>query len=526
MRPPTPAAIVIVGLAVALTSCSDCGDETPPMPESADARLEMYAETLPAQTESALFVADIPALTEGASSLKRRIGGFVPGTSFAARQVKSLVGVDLFAEQGWSDVGIDEGGGAAFALYAGHPVVLAHVTDRRAFERRLERLAKRHYDITGPVRLQSGDDLQMKTVHRSGAQIAWTYQRRLAIVVFPTLPWAPDTSLTVTNALRDLAVDGGVSSLAETEAYQSLRSHAAQGPNLAYLRPRSVTSYLAADGGFRAVALGTAVNWVLDPVTGLSAAIAKATDRIRGSVWLGTRSELANTIDEVASVDPEAFGSDLTGSETLLAARIALDPTSVWRRGLDALPEASSRTLRRRVKRWRDRTGVDPVEDLLAPATGRIALAIQGVERDFSLPTLVSDPLGQLATVDAVVAVEFDSEKAASAVQQKLREVTAEETFFGLPLKLVHDGKRLLLVTEASVVEVTGEAPSDLGTTFVDDGAAASLYLNGPALAAQFKNRLPPGSMPARLLERFGGALVSLSHRTGGLVLEGRADLN
>ncbi|MFB6350695.1 MAG: hypothetical protein ABEK29_02750, partial [Bradymonadaceae bacterium] len=394
---PTVAAIAAVLASVLTTGCDDCGDPTPPIPETPDARLETYASTLPATTESAFFVADIPALTDGASSLKARVGEFLPGTKFAARYTKSLVGVDLFARRGWSDAGIDDDGGAAVALVDGHPAILAHVTDCRAFERRLERLAERHYDITGSVRLESGGDLRMKVVHRSGAQIAWTYRDRMAIVVFPRLPRAPGGGPTVTNALRDLALDDGSTPLAETDAYRGLRADADHGPNVAYLRPQTVTSYLVGDGGFRAAALGTVVNLVLRPVTGAGAAIAATDDPMRGSIWIGTDRDLTKTIDQVAAVDPSGFGRDLVTPDTVLAARAALDPELAWRHGLAALPEATSRGIRRRLKRFRDRTDLAPVDDLLAPATGRLAVALENVNHNFTLPAFAADPLGELA---------------------------------------------------------------------------------------------------------------------------------
>jgi len=52
------------------------------------------------------------------------------------------------------------------------------------------------------------------------------------------------------------------------------------------------------------------------------------------------------------------------------------------------------------------------------------------------------------------------------------------------------------------------------------------VYLDGTDLAEEFDNRLPPGSVAARLLDRFAGGLLTVTHRDAGLVVEGRTDLD
>ncbi|MFB6350696.1 MAG: hypothetical protein ABEN55_17305, partial [Bradymonadaceae bacterium] len=157
---------------------------------------------------------------------------------------------------------------------------------------------------------------------------------------------------------------------------------------------------------------------------------------------------------------------------------------------------------------------------------------------------------------DAVASVEFESREAASTAADKLRSAIPDESFFGLPLELLHDDKCLLLTTDRSLVghlaaqpsdtapdagpnsDAASEhpeptpaspdagAPSDLRRAFLDGDGLASLYLNGRAVARMFDNRLPPESAPARLLERFTGGLVTLSDRKHGVTLEGRAKLH
>ena len=519
--------VVAVAFAVALTAaCSDCGgDQPPPIPETAEARLEAYASALPAQTESALFVADIPALTAGASSLKRRIGEFLPGTNFAARQLKTLAGVDLFTEQGWSDVGIGTDGGAAVALVDGHPVVVAHVTDRRAFERRLTRLAERHYEIGGSVRRESADGLQMKVLRRSGAQVAWTYRDRMGVVVFPQLPMAPSSGPTVTNTLRALPALGSHDPLIDTTGFAAMRSDAGVGPNLWYARPEAVTPYLFGGGGLRAMATGFAVNMVLEPINGLGVAIGDVSDRIHASTWVGLSSELSEAVGTVASVEPTPIWSDAIGDGVLVAARAAIDPVAAWDRALEAVPEKTSRAWRRRLKRWRDRTGIDPKSVLLEPASGRILVAIRDIDRNFSLPAFVADPLGELETVDALLGVEFESEEAATSAETTLNGATDGETFFGLPLELRRIGARLLLTTGESS-EDGKEAESGSKNDRPDLGQGiASVYVDGVALREKFENRLPPGNLASKLLQRFRGALVTLSQRGDGLVVEGEVTI-
>jgi hypothetical protein len=117
-----------------------------------------------------------------------------------------------------------------------------------------------------------------------------------------------------------------------------------------------------------------------------------------------------------------------------------------------------------------------------------------------------------LAGLRAAAGVQFDSADAADKVRRFLERTEPGASYLGAPLQYATDDGRLLVTTEGTDLEelAGGEGGADADTetdgpspdrTVLEQPGLLGLHLNGAALAHRFDNRLPPASLPARVLD-------------------------
>jgi hypothetical protein len=511
-----PLHITLSALALTLTTaaCSDCGGSKSTTDQrTADDRVAAYADALPEQTTAAILVGDLARLNDGASALRDQLDAMLPAADTLVRKTRRIVGVDLFESAGWRGAGLSEQGGLAVALVDDHPVLLAHVTDRQSFERRLRQQAERHYDIGGSVRRSSVGDLPMKVIRRRGAQIAWTYHDGLAAVVFPDAEVSAMTAPTVTNTLSDLPLVAGGATLADRSGFRTFREQSADGPNFAYAAPGLVSRRMVASDRPGAPLLG---RWMLQSALAeLTAATMRAEVEdggVRTTTWFGAGERLGQLLEAAERKAPESPWEGFVDDETLLAARLSIAPGDLFEHLLETLPEAHSRDLRRRLNRFGDRTGLDPRGDVIDEWTGEAIVVVDGLSRGLAVSLATGGTLEGLAGLRAAAGLQFDSADAADKVRRFLERTEPGASYLGAPLQYATDDGRLLVATEGTDLgELTGgEGGADADTEtdgpspdrrVLEKPGLLGLHLNGAALARRFDNRLPPGSLPARVLD-------------------------
>ena len=504
--------IVPLTIAFTVTACSNCGNSQPATDHrTADDRVTAYADALPEQTTAAVMVGDLARLSDGASALRDQLDAMLPAADQLVRQTRRIVGVDLFDSAGWRGAGLGEDGGLAVALVDDHPVLLAHVTDRQSFERRLRQQAERHYDIGGSVRSSSVGDLPMKVLSRRGAQIAWTYRTGLAAVVFPAAEVSATTAPTVTNTLSDLPLVAGGATLADRSGFRTFREQVADGPNFAYAAPGLVSRRMVASDRPGAPPLG---QWMLQSALAeLTAATLRAEvedGAVQATTWFGSGQRLGKLLEAAERKAPESPWKRFVDDKTLLAARLSIAPADLFDRLLETLPEARSRDLRRRLNRFGDRTGLDPRGDVIDEWTGEAIVAVDGLSRGLAVSLATGSTIEGLAGLRAAAGLQLDSADAAEKVRRFLERTEPGASYLGTPLQYATDDGRLLIATEGTDLEELsgGEDGADTETegpspdrTVLKEPGLLGLHLNGAALARRFDNRLPPGSLPARVLD-------------------------
>ena len=148
-----------------------------------------------------------------------------------------------------------------------------------------------------------------------------------------------------------------------------------------------------------------------------------------------------------------------------------------------------------------------------------------------------------LAGLRAAAGLQLDSADAADEVRRFLERNEPGASYLGTPLQYATDDGRLLIATEGTdLEELTGdEGRADADTeldgpspdrTVLEEPGLMGLHLNGAALARRFDNRLPPASLPARVLDdllgvgvRVGGSREGIeAETTVGLRVGGAAD--
>ncbi len=543
--------LLLATLAAALgaVSCTDCSEATGPAgPADAEARVESYAAALPEQTTAALVVGDLSALADGAAGVESQLASMLPVADGALADLKVLVGVDPFDEEAWSDAGFGPDAGFALALVDDHPVLLAHPTDRRAFERRLRRQAERHYGLSEKPRRTTSGGVGMKLLARSGAQIAWTFRGPMALVVFPPADISAKTPPTVTNTLHALPALSSEPALDERAPYRALRKRGDAPANFGYLHPGLVSRHIvASDRPGPAPLKRRLVQTLLAPLRAVSTSADVDGATIRTTAHLRGNATLREVV-EAATL--EASGEPWRGladGELLAASRLSIDLEGLAEAVVGALPTDASRQIRRRADRWSDRHGLDLRDDVLARYDGDATLVVESVSRQFA-PALASGrPLDALAELRGVAGVRFDSPEAAERLRDFLAEHTPGRRLLGAPLQYTVHGRRLLVATgevdparfarktgagpDAAAEPATpdaGDPPAESRTPrrgFLADPALAALHVDGRTVARRFHNRLPPAGLAARLLDDLGAADLRLTSHDGDLLVETALEL-
>ena len=514
----------VIGAALLPLGCSKCGGPEPNTPKTPAKRVEQMAASLPADTSAVATVGDMEAFVAGISNWKARLESLVPGTDLLTGQLKLLAGVDPFSLESWKEAGIGAEGGLSVALVDSHPVLLAFVENRQSFERTLLRRAGRLWEIAETPKTTSIGDHPVKMSQKKGDQLAWTYLGKMALVVFPAVDvggsgGAPTVSKTMGRLLgmkdaESLSSDGGFGAF--TRDFE--RHH-----NALFADPSTVLEMVGGGWNAQSLMLRMAVATVLSPVSGVGATFDGGDETVGGRLWLGFGDEQRETLAGLGRGEGSASWSHLDTERAFVGLQSNVDWAHFWSTLLDTLPEARSRDLRRKLKRWGDDVGLDAQKDLVDPFTGGAALFVYDVGPNVGVDSLLTDPTGQLGYTETVAGFEFESPESVANLRQKLVGSDSNSDTMKVPgvsARLVFADDRVYVVSsavdEASFRDLLEGDPSGDERFGAKDLVAGFGELE--RLEAIASDRLPPDSTIRSFISEFSDAKISLSAEAGALV--------
>lgn len=485
----------------ALGGCDGCGGDSPTIPESPEARLEAIASTLPSETGILAAVGDLDEFQRQGDHLQSAADEIAPTSGLVGRTLKSQIGINPLELDALTSSGLAEDGAAALALFDAHPVALAYVDDRQAFEKNLSKRVEDQLGLKGSPETSKSGDLRVKTLQKKGlGQVSWAYDGKLVTVVFPAVLTASDaTPRTVTRTLTAIHDTEPEESFTQNADFRSFRKATSAHSAFAFLSTEWYFSdqtmrRLGAPDPSRQNAVYAALR---DQLEGLGLVGEAETGRLRARLRIGLADAAAKRFRRVDQTDDHVDWSRLATDQTLFALRSSENFSEGWSYFMENAPKPYRLVARRLLDLPAPFDDFDLEKRVLDQLTGQAGLFFYGIGPNLALGRAAGSPGEALGQMGVVAGAQFDSAEALRKAAEAWA-ATDDEYVHLRPLEHPDGG------SETSIRVLECERPDDSTEASKGSGEASSASKGTASDSDEASDELPPGvaaclDLPLRL---------------------------
>ncbi|MEM1346988.1 MAG: hypothetical protein AAGI01_00430, partial [Myxococcota bacterium] len=171
-------ALAAVGV-LALTGCSKKKGE---LPNTAQGRLQAFADRLPANSEASLYIPDFSKAESDFKKVNTNLEALVGQLGAANKQAKDSFEIDLTDMQTLAAKGIAAKSGAAIGFVAGQTAVLTYVDKPEEFNKFMAGKVKEELGEGAQLKKEKVGEADVQVLVNGEQELAWTYVGKMVII--------------------------------------------------------------------------------------------------------------------------------------------------------------------------------------------------------------------------------------------------------------------------------------------------------------------------------------------------------